>query len=84
MKSVERVECADVLVGGLHALAIVASISATPALAVAATSRKLPSEVLGILNAGIGAARAERRDLMRGVADKNHAAMHEALACGGT
>ena len=35
--------------------------------------------ILGILHAGIAAARAERRDLMRGVAGEDHAAMHEAV-----
>ena len=38
---------------------------------------ELPDEVFRVLHAGIGAACAERRDLMRAVAAKDHPAMHE-------
>ena len=38
---------------------------------------ELPRQILGILEPGIGAAGAERRDLMRGIAGKDHAAMDE-------
>src|SRR6185369_10446510 len=38
---------------------------------------ELPGEILGVLEPRVGAARAERRDLMRGIAGKNHPAMDE-------
>src|SRR6201999_2584080 len=41
--------------------------------------RQLPGEVLRILDAGIGAARAKWRDLVRGIANEHHTAVHEAL-----
>ncbi len=40
---------------------------------------ELPGDILGIFETGIRAARTERRDLMRGIAGKNHPAMGEAL-----
>ena len=69
---------ADILVGRLDAFEVVASISARAALPFQ-HGRKLPGQIVRILNAGIGAARAERRDLMRRIADEDHAAMHEAV-----
>jgi len=44
-----------------------------------AGQRRLFGEVVGVLHAGVGAARAERRDLVRGVADEQAAAVAEAL-----
>ena len=38
---------------------------------------ELPRQILGVFEPGIGAARAERRDLMRGIAGEDHAAMDE-------
>ena len=69
---------ADVLVGGLDALDFVARNQPLPALALDECG-KLPGQILGILNAGIGAAGAERRHLMRGIADEDHPIMHEAV-----
>ena len=40
---------------------------------------QFPAEVVDVLNAGIGAPRAEGRYLMRGVAGEDHAAMAESL-----
>src|SRR5215469_9217572 len=47
--------------------------------AAAQRSIKLPGEVFRILQAGIGPARPERRDLVRGIAGKNHPAVQEAI-----
>ena len=69
---------ADILVGSLDTLEIVAIDQSVAALPFE-NGRKLPGQILRILNAGIGAARAERRHLMRGIADEDHAAMHEAV-----
>ena len=41
--------------------------------------RQLPAEVVGVLDAAIAAAGAEGRDDMRGVAGKDHPAVHEFL-----
>ena len=76
MKSVERVEFADVLVGRRAAFGMVALQQRlgrrSPQHAV-----ELPRQILGVLEPGIGAAGAERRDLMRGIAGKDHPAMDE-------
>ena len=68
----------DILVRGLHALDIVAFDQRLSGLA-DQHRREFPGQVLGILDAGIGTTRAKWRDLMRGVAHEDHAAMHEAL-----
>ena len=76
MKSVERVEFADVLVGGGAALDMIALEQRfrrrSPQHAI-----EFPRQVLGVFQPGIGAAGAERRNLMRGIAGKDHAAMDE-------
>ena len=76
MKSVERVEFADVLVGGRAALGVIA-LEQRFRRSPAQHAVELPGEILGVLEPGIGAARAERRDLMRGIAGEDHAAMDE-------
>ena len=40
---------------------------------------QLPAEVVGILHAGVGAARAERRHAVRGIAGEQHPAVAEVL-----
>ena len=69
---------ADILVRGLDALDFVARNQPLPAFAFD-EGGKLPRQILGVLNAGIGAAGAERRHLMRGIADEDHPIMHEAV-----
>ena len=47
------------------------------------TSGELPGQVVGVLHAGVGAARAERRHAVRRVAGEQHAAVAEARPCAG-
>ena len=82
MKSVERVEWQDVLVRRPPALELVAVEQRGRGFA-AQDRGKLPGEILGILDAGIAAARAERRDLVGGIADEDHPAMDEARRAAG-
>ncbi len=69
---------ADVLVGGGDAFAVV-GLYQRRWRAPLDHARELPGEVLGVLHAGIRAARAERRDLMGGVAGEDDPTLHEAL-----
>ncbi len=69
---------ADVLVGGVLALARI-GIEQAVRRAALEDEGQLPCEVLRILYAAVGAARAERRDAVRGVAGEQHIAMAEAV-----
>ena len=69
---------ADVLVRRRTALGVIAfeqRLRRSPAQ----HAIELPRDILGVFQARIGAARAERRDLMRGVAGKDHAAVEESV-----
>src|SRR5438067_524010 len=68
----------DVFVRRLRALALIGPEQRTVRVA-AQHGGELPGEVLRVLHARIGAARAERRDLVGGVAGEDHAAMDEAV-----
>ena len=68
----------DVLVGCRGAFEVVGIEQALRRLALDDES-ELPGEIFRILDAGIGAARAERRHLMRGISCEDHAPMHEAF-----
>ena len=69
---------ADILIGGFAALLIIAREERRPGLA-AMDRREFPRQILGILHAGIRTAGTERRNLMRGIASKDHPAMDEAF-----
>ena len=66
----------DVLVGGELALARIA-VEQRVGRAALEHQAQLPGEVVGVLHAGVGAARPERRHAMRAVAGEQHAAMPE-------
>ncbi len=62
----------DVLVRSLAAFEIIGLEQAFGAIAIE-NRREFPREVFRVLNAGIGTTRAERRDLMCGIAREDHA-----------
>src|ERR1700730_14594178 len=68
----------DIIVGGLDAFEIVAFDQPAAGLPVE-QGGELPRQIFRILNAGIGTAGAERRNLMRGIADKDHPIVHETI-----
>src|SRR5581483_11491613 len=76
VRAARRIE--NVFVGGWDALGIVA-VEQTIARVTVEHQRELPDQVVGVLNAAVGAACAERRDLMRGVAQKEDTTVTEAL-----
>ena len=78
MKSVERVEFMMFSSAGEAALVAVGVEQRGGRLAVH-HQRELPHQVVGVLDAGVGAARAEGRDLVRRVADEEHATVIEAV-----
>ncbi len=78
MKSVERVDSRMFSSAAQAALDMVALEQARRRGA-AQHAIELPGQVLGVLQPGIGAARAEGRDLMRGIARENHPAVEEAI-----
>ena len=66
----------DVLVGRRTALGMIA-FEQRFRRSLAQHAIEFPRQILGIFQAGIGAPGAERRDLMRGIAGEDHAAMDE-------
>ena len=65
---------ADIRLGGLDAFRVVGFEQRDRRFPLQ-DQGKLPGEVVAVLDAGIGAARAERRHLVGGVADKQHTAV---------
>ena len=68
----------DVLVGRLAALVVIAREQRHGRFSLD-DACQLPAEIVGILDAAVAATRAERRDLMRRVADEDHPVMDESL-----
>ena len=69
---------ADVLVGRGAALGVIAFEQGFRRQ-LAQHAVELPRQVLGVLEPGIGATRAERRDLMRGITGEDHTAVQESI-----
>ncbi len=72
MKSVDRVELQQVVVGRERALLVVA-VEQLIGCRARLHQRQLPGQVVGVLHAGVGAARAERRHLVCRIAGEQHA-----------
>ena len=78
MKSVERVDFANVIVGGEAAFDVIGLEQRRRRLT-AQHAIELPGQIFRVLKAGIGAPRAERRDLMCSIAGEDDAAVDEAV-----